>query len=69
MTSTARQLLDAVVSDLQGSRRPGQQQMVDLVQDALRTHSTVLIQAGTGTGKSVGYLVPAIMHAAARPAG
>lgn len=69
MTSTARQLLDAVVSDLQGSRRPGQQQMVDLVQDALRTHSTVLIQAGTGTGKSVGYLVPAIMHAAARPQG
>ena len=30
--------------------------MVDLVEEALRKHSTVLIQAGTGTGKSVGYL-------------
>lgn len=38
--------------------------MVELVGDALEKHSTVLIQAGTGTGKSVGYLVPAVAHCA-----
>ena len=69
MTSSARQFLDAVVTDLRGAQRPGQQQMVDLVEEALRKHSTVLIQAGTGTGKSVGYLVPAVMHAAESPQG
>jgi ATP-dependent DNA helicase DinG len=38
--------------------------MVELVARALDHESTVLIQAGTGTGKSVGYLVPAIEHVA-----
>ncbi len=43
--------------------------MVDLVAEALADHSTVLIQAGTGTGKSVGYLVPAVSHCAAHEPG
>jgi ATP-dependent DNA helicase DinG len=64
MDQDTRHLLDKVVADLNGSVRPGQQQMVSLVQDALDKHSTVLIQAGTGTGKSIGYLLPAVVHAA-----
>ena len=38
--------------------------MVGLVDEAIENRSTVLIQAGTGTGKSVGYLLPAVSHAA-----
>ena len=38
--------------------------MVDLVAGAMDDHETVLIQAGTGTGKSIGYLVPAAVHVA-----
>lgn len=64
MTPSVRQLLDAVVEDLHGTQRPGQQRMVDLVQDAYQDRATVLIQAGTGTGKSVGYLVPSVRHVA-----
>ena len=64
MTSDLHHLLDLVVADLHGSRRPGQQKMVELAAEALAAHRTVLIQAGTGTGKSVGYLVPAVRHAA-----
>lgn len=64
MTPTTRQLLSTVVADLNGSDRPGQQKMVELVEEALAKDSTVLIQAGTGTGKSVGYLLPAVVHAA-----
>lgn len=64
VTSDLQHLLDLVVTNLHGSRRPGQQQMVQLAADALSSHRTVLIQAGTGTGKSVGYLVPSVRHAA-----
>ena len=64
MTPTTRHLLDMVVADLRGSDRPGQQEMVELVEESLDKRSTVLIQAGTGTGKSVGYLLPAVVHAA-----
>ena len=63
MTPTTRHLLDMVVADLRGSDRPGQQEMVELG-ESLDKRSTVLIQAGTGTGKSVGYLLPAVVHAA-----
>ena len=69
MTSDLQHLLDLVVSDLHGSRRPGQQEMVQLTADALSSQRTVLIQAGTGTGKSVGYLVPSVAHAAAAEPG
>ena len=45
-----------------GRRRsgPGQRDMVLAVDTALRTAEHLLVQAGTGTGKSVGYLVPAL---------
>ncbi|MCF8556778.1 MAG: hypothetical protein K9G28_04420, partial [Candidatus Nanopelagicales bacterium] len=48
--------LDAVVEAIGGQRRTGQQQMADLVADALSHRSHAVVQAGTGTGKSVAYL-------------
>jgi ATP-dependent DNA helicase DinG len=41
-------------------RRPGQQQMADLVAAAIDGGRHLVVQAGTGTGKTLAYLVPAI---------
>lgn len=43
-----------------GESRPGQVQMAELIMEALDDRSTVLVEAGTGTGKSLAYLVPII---------
>ncbi len=50
--------LARVVAALHGEERPSQREMVDQITGA--HGGVVLIQAGTGTGKSVGYLVPAV---------
>jgi ATP-dependent DNA helicase DinG len=57
-----RELLAAAVAALGGQERPGQVQMAEAVADALATRRHLLVQAGTGTGKSLGYLVPALLH-------
>jgi len=44
--------------------RPQQAEMMDAVIDAFNTGDHVLIEAGTGTGKSVAYLLPAAFWAA-----
>lgn len=41
--------------------RPSQLQMAKLVQKALREKSKAVIEAGTGTGKTLGYLVPLVL--------
>ncbi len=41
--------------------RPGQLQMAEAVQGALAGGRSLLVEAGTGTGKTLAYLVPAIM--------
>jgi len=41
--------------------RPGQQQMAAAVDQAIRTGKHLVVQAGTGTGKTMGYLVPAML--------
>ncbi len=56
-------LLHAAVAGVGGTERPGQVQMAEAVADAIRTGDHLLVQAGTGTGKSLAYLVPAIAHA------
>ena len=43
--------------------RPGQQQMAAAVAEALAEGQVALIEAGTGTGKSLAYLVPAALFA------
>ncbi len=62
MVTSAPELLDAAVSQLGGARRDGQHRMVDAVTEALASNRHLLVQAGTGTGKSLGYLVPAAIR-------
>src|SRR3972149_5940913 len=40
--------------------RPGQLQMAQAVEAAFRQHSHLLVEAGTGTGKTLAYLIPAL---------
>jgi ATP-dependent DNA helicase DinG len=61
-TSRVRDVLAAAVEALGGQERPGQIQMADAVARAMTAHEHLLVQAGTGTGKSLGYLVPALLH-------
>ncbi|MGW2842198.1 ATP-dependent DNA helicase [Streptomyces sp. NPDC001493] len=56
------ELLHAAVSAVGGSERPGQAAMAEAVAGAVDDNSHLLVQAGTGTGKSLGYLVPALAH-------
>lgn len=58
--SDAQAILAHAVESLGGEAREGQAAMVDAVEDALDSGRHLLIQAGTGTGKSLGYLVPAL---------
>lgn len=67
MPSDAAHLLDAQ-SPLQSLMpgfevRAGQLQMVESVSDALQGDQHLIVEAGTGTGKSLAYLIPAALHA------
>ena len=57
-----REVLAAAVEALGGQERPGQIQMAEAVAAAMTTGEHLLVQAGTGTGKSLAYLVPALLH-------
>ena len=57
------ELLAAAVAGIGGEERPGQVAMAEAVQHAIETGEHLAVQAGTGTGKSLAYLVPAIRHA------
>ncbi|HET8658315.1 MAG TPA: ATP-dependent DNA helicase [Micromonosporaceae bacterium] len=55
-------LLAAAVQAVPGGiERPGQQVMAEAVAQAADTGEHLLVQAGTGTGKSLAYLVPALL--------
>ena len=56
-------LLAKAVEALGGTRRPGQVEMAEAVAQAFATGEHLAVQAGTGTGKSLAYLVPAIARA------
>ncbi|MEV0229338.1 ATP-dependent DNA helicase [Nonomuraea sp. NPDC050786] len=57
------ELLKVAVNALGGSERQGQLTMVHAVQQAIDDEKHLAVQAGTGTGKSLAYLVPSIRHA------
>jgi len=60
--SRAVAILDEVVGHLQGGEvRDGQRRMCAAVEAAFARREHVMVQAGTGTGKSLAYLVPAIL--------
>lgn len=65
MTSlpTVTSLLDTAVAALGGTRRDGQVAMASAVAHAIDSGEHLAVQAGTGTGKSLAYLIPAIRHA------
>ena len=58
-------LLAAAVSGIGGAERPGQVAMAEAVERSVRSGEHLAVQAGTGTGKSLAYLVPAVAHALA----
>ncbi|WP_125611491.1 ATP-dependent DNA helicase [Specibacter cremeus] len=59
----ALELLDSAVTTMGGQKRDGQHEMVRRVVGAIDNNEHLLVQAGTGTGKSLAYLVPLIVHA------
>ncbi len=56
--------LAKVVAARSGQTRPEQEQMAVAVTDTLTGDSNLVVQAGTGVGKSLGYLVPVMLRAA-----
>jgi len=54
--------LSAAIEAIGGQPREGQIQMAEAVANALSDRHHLLVQAGTGTGKSLAYLVPALVH-------
>ena len=63
LSASVPELLAIAVAALGGSERSGQQQMAAAVAQAFETGEHLVVQAGTGTGKSLAYLVPAIVRA------
>ena len=56
-----RDLLDVATSGLESTEdRPGQRAMAEAVNSALEAGRHLVVQAGTGTGKTLGYLVPLV---------
>ena len=61
--------LERVTSALAAAEeRPGQREMAAAVAVSIASRRHLIVQAGTGTGKSAAYLVPAITSAAAKAA-
>ena len=60
--TVATEALARVVDALDGGEpRPGQVEMAAAVADACDSGTPLIVQAGTGTGKSLAYLVPAVV--------
>jgi ATP-dependent DNA helicase DinG len=62
-----REVLAAAVKAIGGAERPGQGEMADAVAECLDSDRHLLVQAGTGTGKSLGYLAPALLWLVQHP--
>ncbi len=62
-----REVLAAAVEGIHGHERPGQIEMADAISASLASGRHLLVQAGTGTGKSLGYLAPTLVWLAKHP--
>lgn len=67
MPSRLDAILSTAVEAIGGAPRAGQVAMADAVGRAFDRGEHLLVQAGTGTGKSLGYLAPALDHLARHP--
>jgi hypothetical protein len=57
MSAQVRRALDVAVQAIGGSPREGQIEMAEAVANALTDRHHLMVQAGTGTGKSLAYLI------------
>lgn len=57
------ELLTLAVHSLGGAERANQLTMASAVDQAIQSGEHLAVQAGTGTGKSLAYLVPSVRHA------
>ncbi|MCB8957519.1 MAG: ATP-dependent DNA helicase [Nocardioides sp.] len=62
VTPSVTELLSTAVAALGGEERAGQVAMAEAVTAAMESEEHLLVQAGTGTGKSLAYLVPSLLH-------
>ena len=64
ISAQVRKALDAAIEAIGGTSREGQIEMAEAVANALSNRHHLMVQAGTGTGKSLAlaYLVPALVH-------
>ncbi|MDO5673104.1 MAG: ATP-dependent DNA helicase [Actinomycetaceae bacterium] len=59
LDTDASRVLNEAITLLGGSPRAGQQEMCAAIATTLEEDGHLIVQAGTGTGKSLGYLAPA----------
>ena len=62
ISAQVRKALDAAIEAIGGTSREGQIEMAEAAANALSNRHHLMVQAGTGTGKSLAYLVPALVH-------
>ena len=60
-SSSLDKTLSAAVASIGGSDRDGQKKMAHAISEAINSGNHLLVQAGTGTGKSLAYLIPALV--------
>lgn len=69
VAAVSEAILAEAVAGIGGARRLGQDHMAEHVARTFAEGQHVLVQAGTGTGKSLGYLAPALATLAQDPNG
>lgn len=60
--SLTSRVLHHAVSSFGGTTREGQLEMAEAIDHAFESGEHLLVQAGTGTGKSLGYLIPSLVR-------
>lgn len=60
---TAEKILAAALADMGAQHREGQDRMCRSIATAIEERRHLIVQAGTGTGKSLGYLAPLVADA------
>ena len=60
-TDSISALINVLSAKPDGIERVGQTQMVEAVAAAITNRSHLVVEAGTGTGKSLAYLIPAVL--------
>jgi len=59
---SVRELLAAAIAAIGGTERAGQVRMAEAIVESIESGRHLVVQAGTGTGKSLAYLIPALAH-------